>query len=171
MSARYRSNPPPSPARLINLRVIGGAVVVASLLLTTTLALLLATRQARTPTGVVTAALTLIPANTSTPQPATAGPGAVTAGTLTVVPSPQPGVISVGSYVQVVGTGGDGLRLRDQPGLAGQVLLLGSESEVFKVDQGPQEADGYTWWYLVGPFDPNRHGWAVANYLQVTQSQ
>lgn len=169
MSARYRSTPPAN--RLINLRVIGGAIVVASLLLMTTLVVLLATRPDRAPAGQVTAALTLIPASTNTALPATAGQGTPVTGTQTVVPSPQPGVISVGAYVQVVGTEGDGLRLRDQPGLSGQVLMLGSESEVFRVEQGPQEVDGYTWWYLVGPFDASRRGWAVANYLQVTQNQ
>jgi 23S rRNA (guanosine2251-2'-O)-methyltransferase len=41
----------------------------------------------------------------------------------------MPGLISLGGYVQIVGTGGDGLRLRDQPGLDGKVLLLGSEGK------------------------------------------
>jgi hypothetical protein len=72
--------------------------------------------------------------------------------------------------VQIIGTGGDGLRLRDQPGLDGKVLLLGSEAEVFRVQDGPREVDGYTWWYLVGPFDETRRGWAVANYLQIVQN-
>ncbi len=45
------------------------------------------------------------------------------------------------------------------------MLLLGTEAEVFKVEDGPMEADGYTWWYLVGPFDPDRKGWGVADYL------
>jgi len=49
-------------------------------------------------------------------------------------------------------------------------LLLGSEAEVFRVQDGPREVDGYTWWYLVGPFDETRRGWAVANYLQIVQN-
>jgi beta-xylosidase len=36
---------------------------------------------------------------------------------------------------------------------------------VFRVDDGPQEADGYQWWHLVAPYDENRAGWAVVNYL------
>ncbi|MBN1147881.1 MAG: hypothetical protein JXA78_11555 [Anaerolineales bacterium] len=86
------------------------------------------------------------------------------------LPSPPPGVIAVGAYVQITGTGGDGLRLRTEPGLDEQIRLLGSEAEVFRVDEGPVELDGYTWWRLVGPFDETRHGWAVANYLAIVQN-
>lgn len=151
-------------------RVIGGVLVTASLLLMLTLLPLLVTRSRSAAPGNATVVLTLVAANTSTPTPLETG-AAQTPGSGTVAPTPPPGVVSVGAFVQVVGTQGDGLRLRDQPGLAGQVLMLGSEAEVFRVDQGPQEVDGYTWWYLVGPFDPNRKGWAVANYLQVVQGQ
>jgi hypothetical protein len=79
-------------------------------------------------------------------------------------------VIALGAHVQILGTGGDGLRLRMEPGLGGQVRLLGSEAEVFRVDDGPVELDGYTWWYLVGPFNERRHGWAVSNFLAVVQN-
>ena len=76
----------------------------------------------------------------------------------------------VGAYVQVTGTGGDGLRLRDQPGLNGNVLLVASEAEVFRLEDGPVEMDGYTWWSLIGPFDETRRGWGVANYLEIIQN-
>jgi hypothetical protein len=87
-----------------------------------------------------------------------------------VPPSPPAGEISIGAYVQILDTGGAGLRLRSEPSLNGQVLLLGSEAEVFEVKDGPVEMDGYTWWYLVGPFDETRRGWAVANYLNLVQN-
>jgi hypothetical protein len=48
--------------------------------------------------------------------------------------------------------------------------MLGAEAEVFQVSDGPREIDGYTWWYLVGPYDESRRGWAVANYLSVVQN-
>ena len=96
---------------------------------------------------------------------ATEMPGSSVTPSSEAPPSPVPGLISIGAYVQVGGTGGDGLRLRLAPGLASQVRLLGSEAEVFRVDEGPIEMDGYTWWYLVGPFDESRHGWGVSNYL------
>jgi hypothetical protein len=83
---------------------------------------------------------------------------------------PASEAISIGALVQVSGTGGDGLRLRAEPGLNSQVLFLGLESEVFQVSDGPRQADGYTWWLLVAPYDPTLSGWAVANYLVVVQS-
>jgi hypothetical protein len=58
--------------------------------------------------------------------------------------------------------------LRVEPGLDSQVRLLGLETEVFQVTDGPQEVDGFTWWYLVAPFDETRNGWAVSNYLAAT---
>lgn len=85
-------------------------------------------------------------------------------------PPPPEGAITTGAYVQISGTGGDGLRLRDSPGLQSTILLIGSEAEIFYVADGPVEADGYTWWYLVGPYDENRSGWAVANFLVVVQN-
>ncbi len=87
------------------------------------------------------------------------------------VPSPSDkGAIALGAYVQISGTGGDGLRLRAGPDLESAILLIGSEAEVFLVADGPIDADGYTWWYLVGPYDESRAGWAVANFLVVVQN-
>jgi hypothetical protein len=60
--------------------------------------------------------------------------------------------------------------MRSDPGLAGNVLFLGLESEVFIVEEGPRSADGFTWWFLSAPYDPNIRGWAVANYLSVVQN-
>ena len=85
-------------------------------------------------------------------------------------PFPPAGVIATGAYVQITGTGGDGLRLRTEPGLNADVRILGAEAEVFLVQDGPRQVDGYTWWYLVGPYDSTRRGWAVSNYLAVVQN-
>jgi hypothetical protein len=38
------------------------------------------------------------------------------------------------------------------------------------VEDGPKDVDGFTWWYLVGPYDASRRGWAVSNYLSVVQN-
>ncbi|OGO37909.1 MAG: hypothetical protein A2W35_07865 [Chloroflexi bacterium RBG_16_57_11] len=168
MPKRRTAVPPEYLASLINLRVIGGAFVVASCMLLTLLGLLWATRSA-SPAGIQsTAVMNLIPAETMA-APGRESPGS-TGLTQTVPPSPPPGVIAVGAYVQIKGTAGSGLRFREQPGLEAPVLLLGAEAEVFQVKEGPQDADGYVWWYLVGPYDPARHGWAVANYLEVVQN-
>jgi len=110
--------------------------------------------------------MTVIPAPTATPSPpATPTPPAVTA-TPIAPPLPVEGTVAVGVYVQIRGTGGDGLRLRAQPGLEAPILGLAKEDEVLQVAEGPQEADGYTWWRLEAP-NGTRGGWAVANYLSV----
>lgn len=116
-----------------------------------------------------TAILTVISAPTSTP-------------TLhdllesTTTPTPSPSSITIGGigqgiFVQISGTGGNGLRLRKEPGTQSDVLFLGYEAEVFKVTDGPQELDGYIWWYLTAPYDVNRSGWAASNYLSVIETE
>jgi hypothetical protein len=69
--------------------------------------------------------------------------------------------------VEVFGTSGDGLRLRSSPGLEGRVLVLGVDSEVFQVEEGPVLADGFEWWYLVNPYDTAKQGWAASTYLRL----
>ena len=78
--------------------------------------------------------------------------------------------IVLDAYVQIAGTGGDGLRFRNSASLNGQVKFIASEAEIFIVKDGPVDADGYIWWYLAGPFDETRNGWAVSNYLAVAQN-
>lgn len=90
--------------------------------------------------------------------------------TLNVPPPPPPGVLAPGAYVQISGTGGDGLRLRADAGLNAEVRFLGFESEVFRIDDGPREVDGYVWFNLVAPYDETRTGWAVSNFLAVVQA-
>ncbi len=75
--------------------------------------------------------------------------------------------IQVGHTVVIVNTDGEGLRLRQGPGVNYPLLLVGRDGEQFVVEEGPREADGYTWWYIVDPGDRNRFGWAAADYLQV----
>jgi hypothetical protein len=141
--------------------VLLGALGVAGIGILLTL-LGLGTRTGRTPTpGLGSAHLTLIPAPSSTPFIPTATPAAV----FTSTPTPPLGEIAVGGYVQIAGTDGEGLRLRAAPGLGSDPLFMGFDAEVFEVRDGPQEADGYTWWYLVAPYDESRAGWAAANYL------
>jgi hypothetical protein len=93
---------------------------------------------------------------TETPQP-------------TAAPASGTGRIEVGLVVEVNGTEGDGLRLRADPGTAGATQLLAGETEVFVVQDGPVEADGRTWFYLVSPSDASRAGWAVSDYLRLAQ--
>jgi hypothetical protein len=121
------------------------------------------TRPPRAPVGAVTAALTVIPSfsNTATPVSPAINPTEIAAETATL----EPGVIGVGAFVQVSGTDGDGLRLRQGPGLGYEMQFLGLDGELFQIGDGPVEADGYTWWFVIGSYDEARQGWAVADFL------
>lgn len=149
--------------------VIVGALLVGCLLFAAAAGLVYATRPAPEPKGAATAVVYVLAAPTPTAVLPTPTPEPTPTAT-SPVPAPPPGMIAVGAYVQITGTGGDGLRLRADPGLNGEIRLLGIEAEVFQVIDGPRDADGYTWWQLVAPADERRKGWAVANYLAVIQN-
>ncbi len=138
------------------------AIIFGSGALILVLLIINSTRPRQTPVGMVTAALTVILAPTETPVPPTAI--AVTP-TSDAPAGPGAGILAVGGFVQVSGTQGDGLRVREGPGLGYEPLFLGLESEVFKIIDGPQKTDGYTWWHLAAPFDETLNGWSVDNYL------
>jgi len=115
-----------------------------------------------------TAVITVIPAPSSTPS--------LPVG-LFATPTSMPsdvvliGGIGKGLYVQISGTGGDGLRLREEASTSAKVKFLGYESEVFLVTDGPKNSDGYIWWYLTAPYDESRSGWAAADFLQAIVEQ
>ncbi len=126
-----------------------------------------------TPTPMVappTAVMIVLPAPTLTRTPTPVPPTPTPTVPPEVPPSPEPGVFQVGALVQISNTGGVGLRLRAAPGLDTEVRYVGLESEVFRIQDGPVEADGFTWWYLVALYDPDRQGWGAANYLTLVQN-
>ncbi len=130
------------------------------------LAVVLLPRFAARPPALATPTivLTVLPLPTATP---TATPLPTSTPTPTVTPTPEAASgFAVGRFVQVVDTGGVGLRLRAEPGLTGRVLFLALDSEVFRIADGPVTADGYVWWYLVAPYDDSRAGWAAQEFLQ-----
>ena len=146
--------------QLFNKWVILGALLLAGFLLLIT-AISIGLTAARQPSdvGFAPADLTVIPASTATssaPPTPTIDPFAS--------PTPPAGV-AVGNYVQITGTEGQGLRIRKAPGLDGEFEFLAYDAEVFVVQDGPQEVDGYVWWYLVAPYDETRVGWAAADFL------
>jgi hypothetical protein len=108
------------------------------------------------PTATVAATAPPSPMPTETPPPAAPEDG-------------NTGRVGVGSIVAVSGTEGDGLRLRADPSTTGTIRLLAGESEVFTVQEGPVDAEGRTWFYIVSPSDAARAGWAVADYLRLAQ--
>lgn len=59
--------------------------------------------------------------------------------------------------------------MRDGPGLDATIIRLAVENEVFQIEDGPQDVDGYVWWYVVNPYDPEITGWVVSNYLRLAE--
>lgn len=105
------------------------------------------------------------PSSTWTPPDITETPAASSTST----PPPSSTELEVGAFVAVVGTEGDGLRMRDGPGLAASIIRLAVENEVFQIESGPQDADGYIWWYVVNPYDTQITGWVVSNFLRLVE--
>jgi len=142
------------------------SVLISILMVTAIIAIILLLRPAQVESGQkATAVLTIVAAPTTT-----------SVGQMSLFSTPtatQPALsitidgITVGKFVQISGTGGDGLRLRRDAGTNADVLFLGYESEVFKVVDGPKEADGFVWWYLTAPYDDKRSGWAASRFLRV----
>lgn len=147
--------------------MLAGAIVFGLLLFGAFLFSMQLLRPQLPQPSVGTAMLMIIEASTSTPTPLPATPTNTPAPNLQAEVSGLP--IEIGSYVQVSGTGIDGLRMRVSPGLASEVRFVAIEAEVFQVLDGPRDIDGYVWWYLQAPYDEDVNGWAVAQYLGVIQ--
>jgi hypothetical protein len=158
--------------QVLNWKVFLAAMVIASALLCASLVYILIVRPGvpATQAGPVTAALTIIPAPSGTPRTL---PPTLTSRppTPTLPPTPAPGEIGVGVYVQPA-TGGDGLRVHVEPGVNAELAFPDAafDSEVFLVTDGPEQADGYTWWYLTASYDVSRAGWAAQDFLDVIPS-
>jgi hypothetical protein len=155
---------------ILNGKVLIAMLVIAALLLCGSLAYILVMRptaNSNPELAAATSALTIIPAPTSTPLPL---PPTLTPVPPTPEPSstPAPGEVAIGVYVQP-STGGVGLRVHTDPSLSAD-FISAYDSEVFLVTKGPQQADGYTWWYLTATYDSARDGWAVQDFLTAIPS-
>ncbi len=78
-------------------------------------------------------------------------------------------VITLGGMVAVSGTEGSGVAIRQGPGTSYQWMAIGNEGDVFLVQDGPRENDGYTWWFVVDPQNADRAGWAAGEFLQAVE--
>jgi hypothetical protein len=156
--------------QFVNLWVVLGAIALAAALSGIVFVWVISSRPTPVSKGAPTAVILVIPAPTATPVIPTPILLNTPTPTPTDPPPPTGGPISIGAYVQVSGTGTDGVRLRAEPGFSGDTLFFGMEAEVFQVIDGPRDADGYTWWHLVAPYEVTRQGWAVSNYLAVFQN-
>ena len=125
------------------------------------------TRQAQVSIPPATPILILIYAPTVsitiTPPTETAEPSNTSTPTLSPEAS---GSLTLGRLVEVYGTEGDGLRMRDNVGLDSKIVFIAVESEVFDLRDGPVQKDGYEWWFLVNPYNLDKTGWAVSTYLR-----
>jgi len=89
--------------------------------------------------------------------------------TPTPKPTPTPGVpteIAVGGHVKVVSAEADALSYRSGPGLNYARLTLVKDGTILEVLEGPEEADGYTWWRLED--EDGFIGWAADEWLEPT---
>ena len=112
--------------------------------------------------------ITLIPVSTFTPT--------ATRGDTEFEQTPTPTAqnvagLQIGDYVKVIGTEGAGLRIRSEAGLNASVNFIGMDDELFVISDGPVEASGYTWWYVVAPYDDTRSGWAASNFMTRIEGQ
>ncbi len=156
--------------RLFNIKVIFGAIAFTGVVFTIFIGVLWSGKANRTAQAPATAILNIIEAPTNTPIAPNATATPISTPTSTGQALPPGEDISIGDYVQVSGTGGDGLRLHDTAGVSSKVRYVAIDSEVFTVQDGPVEADGYVWWLLQDPYAENAAGWGVSNYLVVVQN-
>ena len=91
----------------------------------------------------------------------------------TATPTPKPTStpsvpteISVGGYVKVIGAEVDQLSYRSGPGLNFARLSIVKDGTILEVLEGPEEADGYTWWRLED--EDGFIGWAADDWLEPT---
>ena len=83
-------------------------------------------------------------------------------------PTPRlEGVVEVGMRAAVSGTGGRGLRMRQNPGSESTVNFLAQEGERVEITDGPVIEDGYIWWRLISLEDPAKTGWSVQDFLDI----
>jgi len=151
---------------IFNPWVIAGSVLIASLLIVGSF--LAAGQLTPSDQSVYSgeAVITVIPVPTYTPTPLPTQPDIPI-----FTPTIEPAVgIHVNGYVQISDTDGEGLRLRRDPSLEGEIVNVGLEGEIFLVIGGPEERDGYLWWQIEAPLNSTRKGWAVSNYLEFAQS-
>ncbi len=124
-------------------RVLIGAILIGIFALSVTCVVIELFMLKPAPANVI-AEMTIIPAPTATPLPPptpTIDPDAPT-----VTPTLLPGQIAIGSYVQIKGTEGVGLRIRSAPGLSRRFAVYRFRRRSIR-RQGWSPPDG--WLYLV----------------------
>jgi serine/threonine protein kinase len=126
-----------------------------------------------TDTPPPTVAPTSTPLNTATSgptQPPIATPPPTLAPTQTLPDTtapeptqPTPQEVQPGAIVQVQGTLGAGLNLRIEPTTRAALAAHAEEGALLVVQDGPVDADGYTWWQVM--MEDGTLGWGPADWL------
>ena len=140
------------------------ALATAAFLTVLWLGFLWLLQPASLPQATLQPVLTIIPGPTAT---ATQPPNPALTPTNPTSSYVSPEGFTIGGFVQIVGTEGAGLRLRSAAGTSSEPIFLAMDAEVFRIVDGPQEKDGFTWWFLEAPYDEKRAGWAASKYLAV----
>lgn len=154
----------------LNFKVIAGGIIFAFCVFAVLVATLWFSKAKEFTQIPATAMLRIIEAPTQTPLSPTHTPTPVSTPQSSQGEPPPGADILVGEYVQVSGTGGDGLRLHEAAGVSSAVKYIALEAQVFIVKDGPVDTDGYTWYLLEDPYTDNAAGWGASNYLVVVQN-
>ncbi len=80
-----------------------------------------------------------------------------------------PGAIGIGVRITVSGTGDVGLSIRSEAGTDAERVTVAQEGEQLLVVGGPKQADEYTWWFVRDELNPDREGWAVADFMHPSE--
>jgi len=154
---------------VINKRVVIGAIITFSVILLYGFLTLNGVAYQKTIRGQTTAYITVI-------APASIPTQDLSLLFVTPTPTVDPSFgdlsgIGIGKFVQITGTDGAGLKIREQPGTASKVNFIASDLEAFQVLDGPVKLDDIIWWNIVTPYDSSRQGWAAAPYLAIIDQQ
>jgi hypothetical protein len=155
---------------LLNIKVILGAIVFAIVVFAVLVAVLWSAKVKSIVQVPATAIFHIIEAPTETPLVPIGMATPLPAPTSSQQVPPPSSNIAIGDYVQVSGTGGDGLRLHKEAGVSSEVRYIAIEAQLFLVKDGPIDSDGYIWWLLQDPYTENTEGWGVGNYLVIVQN-
>ena len=74
---------------------------------------------------------------------------------------------SKGLKVIIHGTGGDGLRIHQEPGESSPTIYLAAEGDLFSIEEGPTLTGGYIWWKIKSLLHEKMSGWAAEDFLQI----
>ena len=68
--------------------------------------------------------------------------------------------------IWIGGTGGDGLRIRDDASQNSTTIYVAADGEMFTIIDGPLLNDGYIWWRIKKYDNSKVIGWAVQDFLE-----